>query len=1280
VGVGGEAFDGAAMRPFAPRVLLEWLRDEPDTSFRLVEGSIVFADISGFTKLSEKLAVQGRVGAEELTDAIGRCFGALLGVAYDNGASLLKFGGDATLLLFTGDDHAVRACRSAAGMRQALRDLGAFETSGAKVTLRISMGAHSGEFPFFLLGDSHRELLLTGPAFTQVVDMESTAEAGEIVISPATAALLPRRSVGKAKGPGFLLTSAALTEDQPEVIAPLDDIGADVVAQGLSTAVRAHLQAGVDEPEHRHVTVAFLHFDGTDSRLSVEAPEAVAGDLDQLVRQVQVSADKHGVCFLGTDVDHDGGKIILVAGAPTATGEDEQNMLLVLREVLDAQPRIPVRIGVNAGPVFVGSVGPFYRRTYTVMGDAVNLAARVMAKAAPGQLLATDAVLDRSQLRFRRTPLEPFMVKGKSAPVQAYEVGEAEENATVALRDEQPFVGREHELSVLRDALELARHGHGRLVEIVGDAGVGKTRLVQELIAELEDVRVLTTVCAAYQSLTPYHPFRALLRHALAIADDASAVEAGEQLIAFLSDRAPELLRWSPLIAIPMAAEVASTPEVDQLDDQFVRERLQNVMTVFFAIVLDGPTVVAVDDAQWSDEASAELLQRIARDVPNGPWLICITRRDVTSGFVAAEAPHITTLRAEPLPEEATRQLAEELADADPAAQHLSPHDLSALASRSGGNPLFLTELVATATSGGVEGLPDSVEALIMARIDRLAPGDRALLRRLSVFGQRVDHELLAAALGDEAPSLKDRTWLRLSEVVRLEGTELVFEHGLVRDGAYDSLPFRLRRELHGRIGSAIEERAEDPEEVAGLLSLHYFHAHRYAETWHHSRLAATKARDVYANAEAAEYYERAIVAARSGAPVTAVELAEAYEAAGDVHSWLGKYEQAALAFRHATRSTPADQLETKARLLYKQGRLRQRFGHYPSALRWLARARRAAGALDPTTAARLQGDILMAFANVAKDQGRHADAMAWCRRAIALAGVARDKQTLAKAYSVHDGSASVLGRLDQATFGDRALQLFEEIGDLCGLGILLGNLGLRSIMQGKWDEGLEHWDRARTVLRATGDEVNGAVISANLAEARLEQGRLEEAEAALRQASRVWAAAGDRPNTAYANRLLARIVSRKAGSAEALTLFSSAREDFAAAQADDEVYETSVRIAECLALHGDADLARRMSEQLLQGGHLEQFDALVHRTLGCAQAQQGMRAAAEASLRRSLAAAEESGMDIEIAHTLRVLGRLLEGTAEASDLLARSEALFAQLDVVAVSDPPLDALVPVIV
>ena len=184
-GASSDGFD--ALAPFLPRVVQDWLADEPEQLWREVEATVVFVDVSGFTRLSERLARLGRVGAEQLTDVIGSCFADLLEVVYAEGGGLLKFGGDALLLLFTGAGHAERGCRAAIGMRSRLRDVGRVDTAGGRVRLRMSVGVNSGRFLLCLVGASHREFVITGPAATETVLMEGTADAGEIVVSHATA-------------------------------------------------------------------------------------------------------------------------------------------------------------------------------------------------------------------------------------------------------------------------------------------------------------------------------------------------------------------------------------------------------------------------------------------------------------------------------------------------------------------------------------------------------------------------------------------------------------------------------------------------------------------------------------------------------------------------------------------------------------------------------------------------------------------------------------------------------------------------------------------------------------------------------------------------------------------------------------------------------------------------------------------------------------------------------------------------------------------------------------
>ena len=499
-----------------PRIAIEWLRETPNARHRQIEGSLVFVDISGFTALTERLSKKGKVGAEEMNDLLDALFAELLAVAYAQGAGVIKWGGDAVLLLFDGEGHETRACRAALNMQRQIKSAGKLRTSSGVVTLRMSVGIHSGAFDFFLVGDLHRELVITGPAATMTVEMETVAEAGEVAVSPATAAALDRRYLGEEKGPAILLRREPTVTAHPSVA--VGDVGDLDVAQLLPIEVREHLLAGGGEAEHRLMTPAFIHFMGADELLANEGPDALADALDIVMRTVQRAAYELQVAFFETDIAPSGGKVMLMGGAPRSTGKDEERMLRAMRAVLDVNSPLPLRIGVNRGRIFVGDFGPPYRRTYSVKGDAVNLAARLMAKAEPGQLLTTDDVLERSRTRFDTVALEPFQAKGKAEPVQAYLVG-----SPLGLKERSasaPLVGREHEMSVLVEALDSARRYEGKIVELVAEPGMGKSRLIEELRATAEGVAVRSVQCEEYESATPYFSFRNLLREFIGGTDE----------------------------------------------------------------------------------------------------------------------------------------------------------------------------------------------------------------------------------------------------------------------------------------------------------------------------------------------------------------------------------------------------------------------------------------------------------------------------------------------------------------------------------------------------------------------------------------------------------------------------------------------------------------------------------------------------------------------------------------------------------------------------------------
>src|SRR4029079_11778649 len=352
-----------------------------------------------------------------------------------------------------------------------------YKTSVGKLKLRMSVGVHSGVVNLFRVGRSHTELVVSGPVASRVALMESIAEAGEILISPETAARLPQSALGEPKGEGILLRWRQSPIGRVD-IRLRRDVDYDAVERGVPVALRQVLGQDTIEPEHRLATVAFVKFEGVDEIMASNGPEAVAAALHELVSAVQVAADRAGVTFLATDVDKNGGKSILVAGVPFTQDDDDGRVLNAVREILDSKTWLRVRAGVNRGHVFAGEVGSAYRATYTIIGDTVNLAARLMAAAPTGALYVAPEVGERSRTLFATEALEPFNVKGKSQPVRAVSVGNPIGMRTQRRANELPFQGRGAELAAVSGAIEATAGGTGSVLTIVGDPGAGKSRLV----------------------------------------------------------------------------------------------------------------------------------------------------------------------------------------------------------------------------------------------------------------------------------------------------------------------------------------------------------------------------------------------------------------------------------------------------------------------------------------------------------------------------------------------------------------------------------------------------------------------------------------------------------------------------------------------------------------------------------------------------------------------------------------------------------------------------------
>lgn len=1244
----------ADLTPYVPRFLLEWERRYGDTRHQAVEGSLVFADVSGFTRLSERLArAGGKVGAEQMTDVINSLFGDLLMVAARRGGEMLKYGGDALLLLFLGEHHAAQAAAACHEMQARLRVIGRVETGAGPVRLRMSVGVHSGSFDMFRVGASHTELVVAGPAATTTCAMEAAADAGEVLLSSATVALLDPRVLGAPKADGRLLRRCP---DAPS-IDPEPLARQAHAVRFLSPAIAAHLSDGRVEPAHRRVTIAFLHLMGIDERLAAgQDPLEVATALHDTMATIQDALHELEVTFLATDVIADGTKVMASAGAPGAVESGDDRTVRALVRIRDACTPLAVRAGAHQGHVFAGDVGPTFRRTFTTIGDVTNTAARVMGRATAGQVLVLRSVLDhvRSCVAIEQPS---FLAKGKAEPLVPFLVDRIGDH-DIAVTETQaplPFVGRDAALGALDRAAAAAREGRGAALEVVGDAGIGKTRLLQELAAP--GMRRVTVRCEPYARVTPYFAIRHLVQPAL------GAIRTSEDLRRALVGLAPDQVAWLPLLAAVFDVPADETPETAALEPQFRARRTSLLVEELLDRALDGPALLIIEDVHWLDEASAEVLRHLELVGGRHPWLLVATRRPIDAPFHPD-----ATVRLDPLTDDEVRTLVRRTMVERP----LPPPRVEALVSRAGGNPLFLGGML---LAGDDDDLPASIEALIAAGIDALDAAGRRLVRTAAVLGSTFDPSLLPAVdeelVGlDQAPHITRR----LGAFVEPEQDgRLRFRHQLVRQVAYEALPYRLRRELHRRAGEALE--AVDDGGSPDLLALHFHRAEEHAKAWRYGVDAARRAIEKSANADAVALLRQALEAARFVPDVSDRARAEAWEELGDAANLATTLDEARHAYGRARRLRRNGDAVAYARLCRKEARLAERAGSRRAALRWLRDGVRALEGDTSRRAIAVRADLWAAHSWLRRQAGRPEDARRWAQRAIEDGRRARDSLTVAHGYVLLDGAEIALGRPGKATHGTRALRIFEGRNALGDQAVVLNNLGAHAYHLGRWDEAVRLYGRGRETNVKIGNLVDAGYGSWNIAEILMDQGRVDDAVAELTWLGDLWRSVGYSFGDALVDWQRGRIEARWGDPAAGLDLLRPVRDRLESMGLAPYVIGVDTAIAECLLRRGDHEEALGVVEDALAGdgaaGGTPCAPSLL-RLRGYAWAAAGRVGDAWAAFDESLHEARTRQAPFDVALALEGFAVLVEMGSPDREADDERLALLRGLGVLASPPPPL--------
>jgi len=1260
-----------------------------------VDGTMVVADVSGFTALSERLASGGREGAEQLTDVINTFFDGLLEIAERYGGDTLTFGGDAVLLLFSGSDHALRAVTAARAMLDSLERLAPRRVGRHRIELGISLGAHSAEFVFVAAGTEDRaHVLAAGPDSERAALAESAADTGTLVVTDRTRTLLGERASVEPVEPG-LWRVRSLLDDGPTVVPAAErhtDVPVDTASllpylpPLLAEAVRSGVRPPALEGEHRKVTVVFANVSGVDELLGEPDPSALLTELQAYLASVFELLEQHGGTLISSDVGVDGAKLVIAFGAPIAREHDAESaarFALEMRDLISERGLcLQHRLGVHRASVYAGNVGSAGRRQYTVMGDGVNLTARLMAHARPGTVVASRELVSMLDGRFRCDSLGTIRVKGRDEPVDVCELAEEtrSEDVLAAGAGDLPLVGREQELALIAETVDHVQHDGGRVLLVAGEPGIGKSRLVAEAVDRARALgwRTLQAACYAHTSTTPYAPWLPLLEQLLELDGEAGDAERKRAVLDRVDSLVPEMSEQAPLLGPLLGLALPHTPLTRALDQTSRRRSLLRlVATLFERAAALGPVAIAIEDLQWADESSLDMLEAVASASSSAPLLLLVSARPAGIERLRLPPERTTRIELSPLKQDAAAQLLEAAAGVTRVPKALS----ELLYARTAGNPLFLEEMARTLGQSDVfdrlEGassiaavetisqldFPDRVQTLLMARIDRLDAPARSTLRHAAVIGQVFDVDALAAlerpagaAAGDVPAEVSRLERLGLFVPAAGDGGRYRFRHALLQEVAYGSLRFDRRRTLHHQLAHYLEQHLGATEDARlDEVTHHYRRSGDRPKTFRYAVRSAVRARDIYATREAIDYYRIAFDSEPSrsadGAGVRSVlleQLGDGYQLMGCHRDAIGTYRDALRRWKRVEDRSPSlaalDGLlpeiapgeELHATLCHKIAACYERESRrYDRADHWIAEAL----AHLPGSPSSLPARVYSTQGIVRMRQGRYNASIRSCERAAAHARRVDDDFELAWALNTLSFSYAALGHLETAiTVQQRSVTLLRKVGDLRRLSAAYGNLANCYMRMGDMEQALSHNREALAIETRIGAADGAAATSANIGEIEVLLGRFEAAIEHLDSALETSKDAGSDGMSGFVLTNLSRAHAGSGDLASARTSIDEAVELLTRAGMPGTLAEASIQQADVTRLEGrPADalpLCARALQDLARIG--ERTTRIVGlRVKGEALAALGRRAEAARALNESISLAREIGASLELTRSV---------------------------------------------
>jgi class 3 adenylate cyclase/tetratricopeptide (TPR) repeat protein len=1183
----------------------------------LAEGAALFADISGFTTLTEALVRElgPQRGAEELSHHLNLVYDALIKALHIYRGCAVSFSGDAVTCWFsetenverkaqndpeslttTGDVQvhepenrssfyalrstfgaAHRAVACALAMQEAIATVRPVPLPDRQqVTFALKTAVAAGLVRRFQVGNPQFQLIdvLAGATLDRLADAEHHARRGELLLDQVTATVLEESlQVAEwragADGARYAVVSALRRTVPPFPWEPITG-GVDIEAAlrpWLLPPVYERLRAGHGEflAELRPAVALFLRFGGID----YDHDLAAATRLDQFVQLVQHILARYEGYLLQVTMGDKGSYLYAAFGAPIAHEDDAARAMSAALELRAIElPFISgIQIGISQGRMRTGAYGGTQRRTYGVLGDDVNLAARLMQAAAPGQVLVGQRAQRAAAAAFVWERLPDMTVKGKAHAIAVHSLIGPALRRTSYLSEPHyslPMVGREAELAIFEERVERALSGSGQIVALTAEAGMGKSRLLAECITRVR-ARQMADVggeCAAYGTNISYLVWQSIWRELFGL---DSAAELGVQvrtLEAALAQIDPELLPRLPLLGAVLNLPIPDNDLTRSFDAKLRKSSLESLLVdCLRGLARERPLLLVLEDCHWLDALSHDLLEVIGRAIVNLPVLLLLAYRPPELQRLQAtrvtQLPHTIELQ---LPDftahEVTHLIAlklEQLFGSDRrGAPGGSPTGfVEQIVTRCQGNPFYIEELLNYIRDRGITphdaraleqiDLPSSLHSLILSRIDQLSESQKGTLKVASVIGRLFKAAVLWGAypqLGVPQRVLEDLDTLSRLELTLPEAdAELtyIFKHIITQEVAYESLPYATRARLHEQIARYLEQMAgAGPESVLDLLAYHYGRSVNDLKKREYWLKAGEAAQANYANAAAIEYYRQAL------SLLTVPQQVPIMLRLGQVYELVGAWSEASELYRDGLEMAEGlGGRDLEARCELATGELLRKQSHYAAAAAWFDRARLGFEAAGDAAGV---GQVLHLSGTLAAQQGDYPLAQERYERSLSIRRALDDQPSIANLLT----NLGILARFQgdyalAASFHEQSLAIQRQLDNRRAIAICLNNLGNVALDQGDYAGARARIEEAVAIQREIGDRWMIANALNNLGNVIRAQGDYPAARAFYEESLIVSRDLGDKWALAYLLEDLAALAAAEGQGARALRLHGAA-------------------------------------------------------------------------------------------------------------------------------------------